>query len=54
VITVLNAAGSTLLGTMTSQGNGNFTFQTTISSIASVNIRSNLGGATGQGVTTVP
>jgi hypothetical protein len=39
---------------MTSLGNGNYSFQETIASIASVNFKSNLGGATGQGVTIVP
>jgi hypothetical protein len=39
---------------MTNLGNGNYSFQTTIASIASVNLKSNLGGATGQGVTVVP
>jgi hypothetical protein len=39
---------------MTNQGGGNYSFQTTIASIASVNLKSNLGGSTGQGVSVVP
>jgi hypothetical protein len=54
IVSVLNAAGNALLGVMTNLGNGNYTFQTTIASIASVNIKSNLGGSTGQGVATIP
>jgi hypothetical protein len=54
VITVLNANGNASLGAMTNLGNGSYSFQTTITSIASVNLRSNLGGATGQGVRVVP
>ncbi|HEY2015821.1 MAG TPA: hypothetical protein VGH38_20100 [Bryobacteraceae bacterium] len=54
ILTVLNASGNVPLGTMTSLGNGNYSFQETIASIASVNFKSNLGGATGQGVTIVP
>lgn len=54
IITVLNATGNVPLGTMTGNGLGNYTFQATIASIASVNIKSNLGGSTGQGVTVVP
>ena len=51
---VLNANGNVPLGTMTNLGAGNYSFQTTIASIASVNLKSNLGGSTGQGVTIVP
>jgi len=54
IITVLNASGNVPLGTMANQGGGSYTFQMTVPSIASVNIRSNLGGATGQGVTIQP
>ena len=54
IVTVLNANGNVPLGTMTGDGSGNFTFQTTIASISSVNLKSSLGGATGQGVTVVP
>jgi len=53
-ITVLNANGNVPLGTMTNLGSGNYSFQTTIASIASVNLKSNLGGSTGQGVSIVP
>jgi hypothetical protein len=54
IISVLNANGNAPLGTMTNQGGGNYSFQTTIASIASVNLKSNLGGSTGQGVSVVP
>ena len=54
IITLLNASGNVPLGTMINLGSGNYSFQTTIGSIASVNFKSNLGGATGQGVTVVP
>ena len=53
-ISVLNASGNALLGTMTNLGNGSYTFQMSIASISAVNFKSNLGGATGQGVTVVP
>ena len=53
-ITVLNANGNVPLGTMTNLGNGSFSFQATIASISAVNIKSNLGGSTGQGITVVP
>jgi hypothetical protein len=54
IITVLNANGNVPLGTMAGDGSGNYTFQTTIASISSVNLKSNLGGATGQGITVAP
>ncbi|HLJ50623.1 MAG TPA: carboxypeptidase-like regulatory domain-containing protein [Bryobacteraceae bacterium] len=54
IINVLNASGNVPLGIMTSLGNGSFSYQTAIVSIASVNLKSNLGGATGQGVTILP
>jgi hypothetical protein len=54
IVQALNANGNVPLGTMTNLGNGNYSFQTTVSSISSVNFKSNLGGATGQGVTVVP
>jgi hypothetical protein len=54
IISVLNANGNAPLGTMTNQGGGNYSFQMTIASIASVNFKTNLGGSTGQGVTVVP
>jgi hypothetical protein len=53
-ITVLNANGNVPLGTMTILGGGNYSFQMTIASISSVNLKSNLGGSTGQGVVIVP
>jgi len=53
-ITALNANGNVPLGTMTNLGNGSFNFQATLASISAVNIKSNLGGSTGQGVTVVP
>jgi len=55
VLTVQNANGNVPLGTMQPTATaGSFTFQTTIATIASVNLKSNLGGSTGQGVTVVP
>jgi len=54
IITVLNANGNAPLGAMTNAGNGIFNFQTTVATISSVNIKSNLGGSTGQGVSVVP
>jgi hypothetical protein len=54
IVTALNANGNVPLGVMTNSGNGNYTFQITISSISSVNFKSNLGGSTGQGVAIVP
>jgi hypothetical protein len=53
-VNVLNASGNAPLGTMSNTGGGNYTFQTTIASISAVNIKSNLGGSTGQGVTVIP
>jgi hypothetical protein len=53
-ITVLNANGNVPLGTMTNVGNGSFNFQATIASISAVNVKSNLGGSTGQGTTVIP
>jgi hypothetical protein len=55
VLTVLNASGNVPLGTMQPTATpGTYTFQTTLATIASVNLKSNLGGSTGQGVTVVP
>ena len=54
IIAVLNANGNVPLGNMTNLGGGNYSFQTTISSISSVSLKSNLGGSTGQGVSVVP
>jgi hypothetical protein len=39
---------------MIGNGAGSFSFQLSTSSIASVNLKSNLGGSTGQGVKIVP
>jgi hypothetical protein len=53
----LNAsAGNQALGTMVSQGGGSFTLQVLFQTgtPASVNVASNLGGKTGQGVTLIP
>ena len=56
IINVLLASGNVPLGTMVNQGNGNYSFQTqfTAGAPASVNLKSALGGATGQGVTVLP
>ncbi len=54
IIAVLNANGNVPLGTMSSLGNGSFSFQTTMASLSSVSIKSNLGGSTGQGVSVIP
>ncbi|MBZ5557596.1 MAG: hypothetical protein LAO77_10025 [Acidobacteriia bacterium] len=54
IVAVLNANGNVPLGTMTNLGGGGYSFQTTLASIASVNIKSNLGGSTGQGVSVIP
>jgi hypothetical protein len=53
-ISVLNANGNAPIGTMINLGGGSYSFQTNIASISAVNFKSNLGGATGQGVTVVP
>jgi hypothetical protein len=40
---------------MTSAGNGNFTLQTQVASQpSSINVKSSLGGSTGQGVSVIP
>jgi len=54
ILTVLNANGNVPMGTMTNLGNGNYSFQMIVPSISAVNLKSNLGGATGQGVTVIP
>jgi len=54
IVTALNANGNVPLGVMTNLGNGNYSFQVTVANISSVNFKSNLGGATGQGVTVIP
>jgi hypothetical protein len=53
-ISVLNASGNVPIGTMINLGGGNHSFQTNVASISAVDFKSNLGGATGQGVTVVP
>jgi hypothetical protein len=53
-VSLLNANGNVPLGTMANLGNGSFNFQAVIASISAVNIKSNLGGSTGQGITVVP
>jgi hypothetical protein len=53
-VSVLNANGNAPLGAMINLGGGSYSFQMTIASISSLNFKSNLGGATGQGVTVVP
>jgi hypothetical protein len=43
------------LGTMTSQGNGTFTLQTQLATQpGNINVKSSLGGSTGQGISVVP
>jgi hypothetical protein len=54
IMAVLNANGNVPLGTMASQGSGSYAFQTTVVSISSVNVKSNLGGSSGQGVSVIP
>ncbi len=55
VLTVTLASNGQNLGTMTSQGTGTFTLQTAVATKpSSVNVKSNLGGSTGQGVTVIP
>jgi Carboxypeptidase regulatory-like domain len=55
VLTVTLASNGQNLGTMTSQGNGTFTLQVLVATKpSSVNVKSNLGGSTGQGVTVLP
>jgi hypothetical protein len=49
------ASNGQALGTMTSLGNGTFTLQTQVASKpSSVNVKSTLGGSTGQGVSVLP
>jgi hypothetical protein len=56
IISVQNANNNVILGTMVNLGNGNYSFQLSLSTgvSTSVNIISNLGGKTGQGVATIP
>jgi hypothetical protein len=55
-LSVILSSNSSLLGTMTNQGGGHYTFQTKFTSgtPAAINLKSNLGGSTGQGVSVVP
>jgi hypothetical protein len=56
VLTLFLASQNVNLGTFTNLGGGNFSIQVSFTNgtPASVNVRSNLGGATGQGVTILP
>jgi len=56
ILTLFLASGNVNLGAFTNLGGGNFSIQVSFTSgtPASVNVRSNLGGATGQGVTILP
>lgn len=56
ILTVFLASNNQNLGTMVNQGGGNYTFQVSFPSgtPASVNVKSNLGGSTGQGLALVP
>lgn len=55
-IQVQNANTNAIMGTMTNLGSGNFSFQLSLASgvPTSVNIISNLGGKTGQGISLIP
>jgi hypothetical protein len=54
-LTVTVASNGQNLGSMTSQGNGTFTLQIYIASKpSSVNVKSTLGGSSGQGVSSLP
>jgi DNA-binding beta-propeller fold protein YncE len=55
ILNVYLASNNQLLGTMTNQGGGNYQLTVTLAATpASVNVASNLGGKTGQGVKLVP
>ena len=56
ILTLLLASGNVNLGTFTNLGGGNFSYSAPFATgtPASVNVKSNLGGSTGQGVTIVP
>jgi hypothetical protein len=55
VLTVTLASNGQILGTMASQGNGTFTLQTQVTTQpGNINVKSSLGGSTGQGVSVVP
>jgi len=55
-LNIFVASNNQLLGTMINNGGGNYTFVETLAGSApsSVNVVSNLGGKTGQGVTIIP
>jgi DNA-binding beta-propeller fold protein YncE len=55
-ISVQNANNNAILGSMTNLGNGSFSYQLNLATgvPTSVNIISNLGGKTGQGITVIP
>ena len=56
ILQLFLASNNQLLGTFANQGNGSYTIQLLFNTgtPASVNVRSNLGGSTGQGVTVTP
>ncbi len=56
VLTLFLASGNVNLGTFTNLGGGSFSIQVLFTSgtPASVNVKSNLGGSTGQGITILP
>ena len=56
LLTLFLASGNVNLGAFSNLGGGNFSYQAPFISgtPASVNVKSNLGGATGQGVTIIP
>ena len=56
ILSVILASNSSVLGVMTNLGGGNYSFQMvyTNGTPNSVNVKSNLGGQTGQGVKSVP
>lgn len=56
ILSVILASNNSVLGVMSNLGGGNYSFQTVYTSgtPTSVNVKSNLGGQTGQGVKSVP
>ena len=56
VLQLFLASGNQLLGTLVNLGSGNYSIQAPFNSgtPASINVKSNLGGSTGQGVTVTP
>jgi DNA-binding beta-propeller fold protein YncE len=56
VLQLFLASGNQLLGTLMNLGSGNYSIQVPFNSgtPASINVKSNLGGSTGQGVTVTP